>query len=73
MEFFGEGLIVKDLKPESMEVTVAYRPRPQFLPFHSRAERFARIVTHRRAGNEKWSIFPPPNSGELALILLLFG
>jgi phage terminase large subunit len=50
MEFFGEGLIVKDLKPESMEVTVAYRPRPQFLPFHSRAERFACIVTHRRAG-----------------------
>jgi hypothetical protein len=48
--FFGEGLIVKDLKPESMEVTVAYRPRPQFLPFHSRAERFACIVTHRRAG-----------------------
>src|SRR5437763_10528881 len=28
--FIGEGLIVKDLKPESMEVTVAYRPRPQF-------------------------------------------
>lgn len=41
---------MKDLKPESMEVTVAYRPRPQFLPFHSRAERFACIVTHRRAG-----------------------
>ena len=44
------GLIVRDLKPEGTEVTIAYRPRPQFLPLHSRAERFACIVTHRRAG-----------------------
>jgi phage terminase large subunit len=29
---------------------VDYRPRPQFLPFHLRIQRFACIVTHRRAG-----------------------
>ena len=27
-----------------------YRPRPQFRAFHRRKERFACIVTHRRAG-----------------------
>ncbi len=27
-----------------------YAPRPQFTPFHARSERFACIVTHRRAG-----------------------
>jgi phage terminase large subunit len=27
-----------------------YKPRPQFQPFHARRERFACIVTHRRAG-----------------------
>ena len=27
-----------------------YTPRPQFAPFHARTERFACIVTHRRAG-----------------------
>jgi phage terminase large subunit len=27
-----------------------YAPRPQFEPFHDRRERFACIVTHRRAG-----------------------
>src|SRR5437879_2965735 len=32
-------LIVKDLKPESAEITISYWPRAQFLPFHSRAER----------------------------------
>ena len=41
---------MKNLKPESAEITIAYRARPQFLPFHARAERFACIVTHRRAG-----------------------
>ncbi len=40
---------MKNLKPESVEITIAYRARPQFLPFHARAERFACIVTHRRA------------------------
>src|SRR3974390_3042793 len=42
--------MMKALKPQSAEVTIAYSPRPQFLPFHSRATRFACIVTHRRAG-----------------------
>ena len=46
----ADTLTVKDLKPESTEVTIAYRARQQFLPLHSRAERFACIVTHRRAG-----------------------
>ena len=38
---------MKSFKPERTEIILAYRPRPQFLPFHSRAERFACIVTHR--------------------------
>jgi hypothetical protein len=42
--------MVKALKPESAEVTIAYSPRAQFVPFHSRTARFACIVTHRRAG-----------------------
>ena len=29
---------------------VDYRPRRQFVPFHRRWQRFACIVTHRRAG-----------------------
>jgi hypothetical protein len=41
---------VKNLKSERAEITIAYRARRQFLAFHSRAERFACIVTHRRAG-----------------------
>jgi phage terminase large subunit len=31
-------------------IQLAYRPRPQFLPFHARKERWACIVAHRRAG-----------------------
>ncbi len=31
-------------------ITVKYRPRAYFLPFHGRSERFACIVAHRRAG-----------------------
>lgn len=31
-------------------IDCAYRPRPQFEPFHRRTERFACIVAHRRAG-----------------------
>jgi phage terminase large subunit len=31
-------------------VLVDYRPRAQFVPFHRRRQRFACIVTHRRAG-----------------------
>ena len=41
---------MKNPKPERAEITIAYRARRQFLAFHSRAERFACIVTHRRAG-----------------------
>lgn len=31
-------------------VTIPYAPRRQFLPLHNRAQRFAAIVAHRRAG-----------------------
>jgi phage terminase large subunit len=31
-------------------VSIYYKPRQQFAPFHARAERFACIVAHRRAG-----------------------
>lgn len=31
-------------------IDLGYRPRPQFIPFHQRTERFACIVAHRRAG-----------------------
>jgi phage terminase large subunit len=31
-------------------VSIYYKPRPQFASFHARAERFACIVAHRRAG-----------------------
>lgn len=31
-------------------IQLAYRPRPQFLPFHARKERWACIVAHRRCG-----------------------
>jgi phage terminase large subunit len=34
----------------TLTVTVDYDPRPQFLGFHDRSERFACIVAHRRAG-----------------------
>jgi phage terminase large subunit len=32
------------------ELVVDYAQRPQFIPFHRRCQRFACIVTHRRAG-----------------------
>src|SRR3982074_3266702 len=35
---------------EQQPLLVDYRPRKQFIPFHDRTERFACIVTHRRAG-----------------------
>jgi hypothetical protein len=38
------------LPRERREICIAYRPRAQFVPFHARSERFACIVTHRRAG-----------------------
>jgi phage terminase large subunit len=31
-------------------VDLGYRPRPQFIPYHMRKERWAVIVAHRRAG-----------------------
>lgn len=31
-------------------VVIPYAPRPKFLPFHDRTERFAALVCHRRAG-----------------------
>jgi phage terminase large subunit len=33
-----------------IEVVIPYAPRPQFLPFHDRTQRFACIVAHRRFG-----------------------
>jgi hypothetical protein len=35
---------------ERQTIAVDYRPRRQFIPFHRRLQRFACIVTHRRAG-----------------------
>ena len=32
------------------EVVIPYRPREQFVPYHERTERFAKIVAHRRFG-----------------------
>lgn len=32
------------------DVDLGYRPRPQFVPYHKRRERWACIVAHRRAG-----------------------
>ena len=32
------------------ELVIDYAPRAQFVAFHDRTERFACIVTHRRAG-----------------------
>lgn len=34
----------------AQRIVIPYSPRPQFLPFHNRTERFAAIVAHRRAG-----------------------
>lgn len=35
---------------EVRRVEINYTPRPQFVPFHNRKERFACLVCHRRAG-----------------------
>src|SRR6476660_373424 len=35
---------------ESKKITLDYQPRQQFIPFHSRTQRFAILVAHRRAG-----------------------
>lgn len=34
----------------TQEVEIPYRPRPQFVDYHNRTERFACLVAHRRAG-----------------------
>lgn len=35
---------------ETQRVVIDYAPRPQFVPYHNRTERFAKIVAHRRFG-----------------------
>lgn len=35
---------------KTIEVTIPYKPREQFIPFHERKERWAVMVVHRRAG-----------------------
>lgn len=35
---------------DAERIVIPYEPRPQFIPFHHRTERFACIVAHRRAG-----------------------
>lgn len=35
---------------DTQRVVIPYSPRPQFLPFHNRTQRFSAIVAHRRAG-----------------------
>lgn len=34
----------------TQRIDLGYRPRPQFVPFHARRQRWACIVAHRRAG-----------------------
>ena len=46
----AEGPALELEQGPALELEVDYRPRAQFAPFHARAERFACIVTHRRAG-----------------------
>jgi hypothetical protein len=56
----GRGVGVRGLPAEEyrapaaasrdLDLTLDYHPRRQFVPFHDRAQRFACIVTHRRAG-----------------------
>ena len=57
---FGERVGVRGLPAEesravdptsqASDLILDYAPRRQFVPFHQRKERFACIVTHRRAG-----------------------
>ncbi len=61
------------------EVVIPYSPRPQFVPYHERTERFAKIVAHRRFGKTVGCIndkikqaitnprqFPPPRYSYIA-------
>lgn len=62
-----------------LPVTIPYKPRPQFEPYHNRTERFAKIVAHRRFGKTVGCIndkiraavtnpraFPPPRYAYIA-------
>lgn len=35
---------------KTVEIVIPYKPRPQFVPFHARKERFGCVVAHRRFG-----------------------
>jgi phage terminase large subunit len=61
------------------EIIIPYRPRSQFIPYHERTERFAKIVAHRRFGKTVGCIndkikqaisntraFPPPRYSYIA-------
>lgn len=58
---------------EELEIRIDYEPRPQFVAYHERTQRFAKIVAHRRFGKTVGCIndkirqaiinprqFPPP-------------
>ncbi len=60
-------------------VEIPYRPRPQFIPYHDRTERFSKLVAHRRFGKTVGCIndkirkaltntraFPPPHYSYVA-------
>ena len=38
------------VKASEVEVEIPYIPRPEFIPYHDRTQRFAKIVAHRRYG-----------------------
>src|SRR5258708_2685524 len=42
--------LVANCDSQELDLILDYAPRRQFVPFHDRRERFACIVTHRRAG-----------------------
>jgi phage terminase large subunit len=42
-------------KPGVKKIQIDYSPRQQFLPYHNRKQRFAILVTHRRAG-KTWAV-----------------
>lgn len=65
--------------PDIQRIVIPYEPRPQFIPYHKRKERFAKIVAHRRFGKTVGCIndkikqaitnprqFPPPRYSYIA-------
>jgi phage terminase large subunit len=40
---------------QKKKIQIDYQPRTQFLPYHNRKQRFAILVTHRRAG-KTWAV-----------------